>query len=143
LDDLAELTRKATRFLDNVVTVNSFPIQDVKDAVGATRKIGLGVMGWHDALIKLGIAYDSAQALELADQVMGLINQVAKETSMELAQVRTEPVAGQRRSILGSPSERTDFRTVQVLFSIADPPPFVRPGLMLEVDIDGGAGSDH
>ena len=85
---LAELTRKAARFLDNVVTVNSFPIQEVRDAVGATRKTGLGVMGWHDTLIKLGIPYDSPQALELANEVMGLINRVARETSLELAQER-------------------------------------------------------
>ena len=87
-DGLAALTRKATRFLDNVVTVNSFPIQDVKDAVDATRKIGLGVMGWHDALVKLGIPYDSPPALELADEVMGLINRVSRETSEELARER-------------------------------------------------------
>ncbi|MEE8158195.1 MAG: adenosylcobalamin-dependent ribonucleoside-diphosphate reductase [Dehalococcoidia bacterium] len=87
-DGLADVTRKTTRFLDNVVTVNSFPIQEVKDAVDKTRKIGLGIMGWHDALVKLSIPYDSPQALDLADEVMGLINRVARETSVELAQER-------------------------------------------------------
>ena len=87
-DGLAEVTRKATRFLDNVVTVNSFPIQEVKDAVEKTRKIGLGVMGWHDALIKMGISYESPEALQIADDVMGLINRVARETSIELARER-------------------------------------------------------
>ena len=87
-DGLAETTRTATRFLDNVVTVNHFPIQQVKNAVEKTRKIGLGVMGWHDALIKMGISYESPEALEVADQVMGLINRVARETSIELAQER-------------------------------------------------------
>ncbi len=85
---LAETTRTATRFLDNVVTVNHFPIQEVKDAVEKTRKIGLGVMGWHDALIKMGIPYESPEALEVADQVMGTINRVARETSVELARER-------------------------------------------------------
>lgn len=82
---LAELTRKATRFLDNVVTVNSFPILDVKTTVDSTRKVGLGVMGWHDALIKLSIPYDSPRALELADEVMSFINQISRETSLNLA----------------------------------------------------------
>ncbi len=85
---LAETTRTATRFLDNVVTVNHFPIQEVKDAVEKTRKIGLGVMGWHDALIKMGIPYESPEALDVADQVMGTINRVARETSIELARER-------------------------------------------------------
>lgn len=84
-DALKEITQKATRFLENVVTVNTFPVQEVKDAVDATRKIGLGVMGWHDMLIKLNIPYESPKALEIADKVMGLINDVAKTTSMELA----------------------------------------------------------
>ena len=71
-----------------MVTVNSFPIQEVKDAVEKTRKIGLGVMGWHDALIKMGISYESPEALQIADDVMGLINRVARETSIELARER-------------------------------------------------------
>ena len=87
-DGLAATTRTATRFLDNVVTVNHFPIQEVKDAVEKTRKIGLGVMGWHDALIKMGIPYESPEALDVADRVMGTINRVARETSIELAKER-------------------------------------------------------
>ncbi|MBM3924804.1 MAG: adenosylcobalamin-dependent ribonucleoside-diphosphate reductase [SAR202 cluster bacterium] len=85
---LEDLTRNATRFLDNVVTINMFPVQEVTDAVHATRKIGLGVMGWHDALIKMGIPYDSPQALGVADEVMRLINDTARETSFELARER-------------------------------------------------------
>ncbi len=85
---LEATTRTATRFLDNVVTVNHFPIQEVKDAVEKTRKIGLGVMGWHDALIKMGISYGSPEAVDVADQVMGAINRTARETSIELARER-------------------------------------------------------
>ena len=81
-------TRTATRFLDNVVTVNHFPIPEVKDAVEKTRKIGLGVMGWHDALIKMSIPYESPKALDVADQVMGTINRVARDASIELAKER-------------------------------------------------------
>ena len=85
---LEEVVRTATRFLDNVVTMNEFPAPEVHAAVQRTRKIGLGVMGWHDALIALGIPYDSPQALDLADQVMGLINRVARQVSLELARER-------------------------------------------------------
>jgi ribonucleoside-diphosphate reductase alpha chain len=85
---LDKISRICARFLDNVVTVNKFPVQAVADAVAATRKIGLGVMGWHDVLIKMGIPYDSDQALNMADKVMGTINKAALETSLELANER-------------------------------------------------------
>ena len=86
---LEDIAAKAARFLDNVVTVNEFPEEKVARAVHATRKIGLGVMGWHDALMRLGIPYDAPEALELADQVMSRINQVARSTSLELAKERS------------------------------------------------------
>ena len=85
---LEEMTRKGARFLDDVVTVNKFPAIEVQEAVAATRKTGLGVMGWHDAIIQLGIPYESDEALELADRVMGTINRVAREVSLELAKER-------------------------------------------------------
>ncbi|MCZ6788756.1 MAG: adenosylcobalamin-dependent ribonucleoside-diphosphate reductase [Chloroflexi bacterium] len=85
---LEEMTRKGARFLDDVVTVNKFPAIEVQEAVAATRKTGLGVMGWHDAIIQLGIPYESVEALELADRVMGTINRVAREVSLELAKER-------------------------------------------------------
>ena len=87
-DQLTELTAICTRFLDNVVTINQFPREEVAKAVAATRKIGLGIMGWHDALIQMGVPYDSPQALELADTVMGTINKVSRQISMELAEER-------------------------------------------------------
>jgi ribonucleoside-diphosphate reductase alpha chain len=82
---LEQLTRVCARFLDNVVTITEFPTTEVADAVATTRKTGLGVMGWHDALIQLGIPYADPAAVELASKVMGLINQTAKEVSIELA----------------------------------------------------------
>ena len=88
LQGLEDVTRIAARFLDDVVTVNSFPVPEVQEAVAKTRKTGLGVMGWHDALIQLGIEYESEEAVALGERVMGTINQVAREVSLELAIAR-------------------------------------------------------
>ena len=97
-DALAEVVRVCARFLDNVVTVNTFPADEVFQAVQATRKTGLGVMGWHDALILLGIPYEDEAALKLAEQVMGLINDTARQVSTELATER-----GSYPACLGEP----------------------------------------
>jgi ribonucleoside-diphosphate reductase alpha chain len=85
---LEEVSAIAARFLDNVVTINTFPTKEVTDAVALTRKTGLGVMGWHDALVRLGIPYESEEALELAHRVMGTITDTARGVSLELAGVR-------------------------------------------------------
>ncbi|MEE8442365.1 MAG: adenosylcobalamin-dependent ribonucleoside-diphosphate reductase [Dehalococcoidia bacterium] len=85
---LEEVARIAARFLDDVVTVNSFPTEAVKQAVDRTRKTGLGLMGWHDALIQMGIEYDSEEALALGDRVMRTIDDAAREVSTELARER-------------------------------------------------------
>ena len=84
-ESLRDVSSIAARFLDDVVTVNSFPTDEVKKAVDTTRKTGLGVMGWHDALIQMGIPYESEQALELGAKVMATINDAAREVSLELA----------------------------------------------------------
>ncbi|MBI2872324.1 MAG: adenosylcobalamin-dependent ribonucleoside-diphosphate reductase [Chloroflexi bacterium] len=86
--ELEKVARIATRFLDDVVTVNQFPSEDVAKAVEQTRKIGLGVMGWHDALVRMGIPYEDPRALELGERVMGAITRVAREVSAELARER-------------------------------------------------------
>ena len=104
---LEEVVRVCARFLDDVVTVNQFPSQEVDRAVKATRKTGLGVMGWHDTLLLLGIPYDDEAALQLADQTMALINRTAREVSLELAQERgpypsclTEPIRNATRTCI-------------------------------------------
>jgi len=76
------------RFLDNVILVNRLPMAAIRETTDASRKIGLGVMGWADMLIKLGVRYDSDAAVLLADKVMGFINAQAVLVSEELAQAR-------------------------------------------------------
>jgi ribonucleoside-diphosphate reductase alpha chain len=87
-DRLAEVVALGTRFLDNVIQVNKYPIEEIKEMTRANRKIGLGVMGWADMLILLGIPYNSEAAIELGDRVMKFINDKSHMTSMVLAKER-------------------------------------------------------
>ena len=75
----------ATRFMDNVNDANRGPIPQVEETVLKHRRIGLGVMGWADLLINLGISYDSPEAQNLAESLMKRISKVSKEASVELA----------------------------------------------------------
>ena len=84
-DGLAGTVRLAVHFLDNVIEMNKYPLPEIGQMTKANRKIGLGVMGWADMLIKLGLPYDSPKALELAQEVMGFIRRNAMEESHLLA----------------------------------------------------------
>ena len=84
--DLLESTvRLGVRFLDNVIDANNYPLEQIKHTSYAIRRIGLGVMGWADMLIKLGIRYDSNEALMLAEKVMSFISDKGRQMSEELA----------------------------------------------------------
>jgi len=87
-DRLAQTVEWAVRFLDNVVEVNRYPTPEIDKATRATRKIGLGVMGFADLLFKLGIAYDSDEALQLADQLGSFIQDAGWGASERLAETR-------------------------------------------------------
>ena len=87
-DSLEDTVRTAMRFLDDVIEVNEFPLPKLRAVNLATRRVGLGVMGWADALVRLNIPYDSAEALGLADRLGDLINRVAWDESGRLAAER-------------------------------------------------------
>jgi ribonucleoside-diphosphate reductase alpha chain len=84
-EKLREVVRLAVHFLDNLIDVNKFPLPQIEKATKLTRKIGLGVMGWASLLIRLGIAYDSEEAIALAEKVMGFILSEATKKTQELA----------------------------------------------------------
>ncbi|MFH1774510.1 MAG: vitamin B12-dependent ribonucleotide reductase [Methanobacteriota archaeon] len=85
---LKKVARTAVHFLDNVIDANKYPLPEIEKAAKANRKIGLGVMGFADMLLKLKIPYDSDKALAIAEKVMKFISEEAKKKSIEIAQAR-------------------------------------------------------
>jgi len=85
---LRKTVRLAVRFLDNLIDISHYPLPEVREITLQTRKVGLGVMGFADLLINLGLPYDSREALNMAERVMGFINRAAHEMSSELARER-------------------------------------------------------
>ena len=85
---LERTVETAVHFLDNVVDINRYPLPQIEQATLGNRRIGLGVMGWADTLIELGIAYDSEDALKLADKIAAFVQKKAKASSAELARQR-------------------------------------------------------
>jgi ribonucleoside-diphosphate reductase alpha chain len=85
---LATATAHAVSFLDNVLDMNHYPLPSIAAITKGNRKIGLGVMGFADLLIKLGIPYDGAEALAIGEQVMQFIQEHGHTASAELARTR-------------------------------------------------------
>ncbi len=85
---LRETVRNAVHFLDNVVDANAYPLKEIAHVTRTNRKIGLGVMGFADMLIMIGITYDSEGAVRHAEQVMRFVNEEAHKKSAEIAEKR-------------------------------------------------------
>jgi ribonucleoside-diphosphate reductase alpha chain len=85
---LGETVTAAVRFLDNVIDVNHYPIPEVEKITLSNRKIGLGIMGFADALILLGIRYGNAETVEFAEMLASFIQEHAHDASEELAKKR-------------------------------------------------------
>jgi ribonucleoside-diphosphate reductase alpha chain len=128
---LAEVIPICVRFLDDVIDMNHYPIPEIDQATKATRKIGLGVMGWHDALIQLRIPYDSEDALELGAEVMSFIQAKANGASLDLARERgTFPAWHGSRYEPDSPyrnSTRTTVAPTGTISIIADASSGIEP----------------
>lgn len=85
---LRQTVRNGVHFLDNVVDENKYPLKEIDEITRANRKIGLGVMGFADMLIKLGIPYDSEEALSIGEKTMKFIEEEALKKSVELGEER-------------------------------------------------------
>jgi len=87
-DALGSAVADAVHFLDNVIEANRYPLEEIAEATRATRKIGLGLMGFADVLYRLGIPYDSQEAVDFAGKTMGFIQERARQASVALGQER-------------------------------------------------------
>lgn len=108
-DKLKETVHNAVRFLDNVIDRGEYPLKKIEDMVKRNRKIGLGVMGFADMLIKLRIKYDSQEGIDTAEKVMEYVNREAKKASQQLAKERG-PFPGYETSVYGKDPKEPEIR---------------------------------
>ena len=87
-EEFKEAIHLATRFLDNVIDVNRYPLPQIEEMCKANRKIGLGVMGFADALFKMNLQYDSDEAVEFGEKIMQFLNDETHNASEELANLK-------------------------------------------------------
>ena len=107
-EKLRHVVRIAVHFLDNVIDVNKYPVPEIGELTRTNRKIGLGVMGFADMLILLGVPYDSEEALALAEKVMKFISDEATKKSVETGEKR-----GAFPNFRGSLWEKKGYKTIR------------------------------
>ncbi|MCK4669775.1 MAG: adenosylcobalamin-dependent ribonucleoside-diphosphate reductase [Nanoarchaeota archaeon] len=83
-EKLGRLVRTSVRFLDNIIDASNYPKYEIAEMVGGNRKIGMGIMGLTDALIRMGIPYDSKEAVEEAGRIMKFVQEEGHKASQEL-----------------------------------------------------------
>jgi ribonucleoside-diphosphate reductase alpha chain len=88
LERFQETIRWAVRFLDDVIDANQYPLEKITEVTRGNRKIGLGLMGFADVLIKMGVAYDSADGRKFGEYIMSTLGREAREASCDLAEQR-------------------------------------------------------
>jgi ribonucleoside-diphosphate reductase alpha chain len=118
--ELERVTRLTTRFLDDVIEINPYPLPEVRDKVHSNRRIGLGIMGWAELLFELNMRYDSDEAIALGEQIMTRIREWSTDESRKLAEVRG-PFPNWERSIYrdGPPLRNATRTTVAPTGSIS------------------------
>lgn len=87
-DGLRQAVHLSTHFLDNVIDANRYPLKEIHDLAHTIRRVGLGVMGWADLLVRLGVPYNTPQGVELGRRVMEFVNEEARIASEKLAEDR-------------------------------------------------------
>jgi ribonucleoside-diphosphate reductase alpha chain len=107
-EKLKETTHQGVRFLDDVIDMNKYPLEQIAKTTRGNRKIGLGIMGFSDMLLKLGIPYNSEEAISAGREIMKFIDEEAKNASEKLAEER-----GVFDNFKGSVFDRPDGRRMR------------------------------